>query len=96
MLERDFFLVNWKVVMASKNNGGLDIGSLVDFNEALLLKWRLRFVNYIDALWVKAIKSIHGVSGGFDLQGRKLSIKGVWASMVSNCCSFQHCQVVFG
>lgn len=40
---------------------------------------------YPDALWVEVIKSIHDVSGGFDLQGRKPTMKGVWANMVTTC-----------
>ncbi|GKD28663.1 hypothetical protein Tco_1239441, partial [Tanacetum coccineum] len=61
--ERKIAWVKWDVVLNSKDNGGFGIGSLKAFNQALLYKWRWRFINNPDAIWVKAIQSIHGRDG---------------------------------
>ncbi|XP_071740690.1 uncharacterized protein [Rutidosis leptorrhynchoides] len=42
--------------MASHDKGGLDIGSLHDFNCGLLFKWIWRFVSQPHALWVSVIQ----------------------------------------
>ena len=60
--------VKWELVMASYENGGLNIGSLEAFNVSLLLKWRWRFVTNRHMLWVRVIKEIYGDDGGFDHQ----------------------------
>ncbi|GJU15763.1 RNA-directed DNA polymerase, eukaryota, reverse transcriptase zinc-binding domain protein [Tanacetum coccineum] len=52
--------VKWNSVLSSKENGGLDIGSLEAFNKALLYKWKWRLCRDPNALWVKIIKSVHG------------------------------------
>ncbi|XP_071708271.1 uncharacterized protein [Rutidosis leptorrhynchoides] len=57
--------VKWDLILASREKGGLGIGSLNSFNLALLLKWWWRLVNNPNALWVQMIKSIHGDSSGF-------------------------------
>lgn len=41
--KRKIAWVKWDLVMASLENGGLDIGSLASFNMALILKWKWRF-----------------------------------------------------
>ncbi|GJW61434.1 RNA-directed DNA polymerase, eukaryota, reverse transcriptase zinc-binding domain protein [Tanacetum coccineum] len=51
--------VKWDSVLASLDKGGLGVGSLKAFNRALLLKWRWRFVNNLNALWYRLIKAIH-------------------------------------
>ncbi|GJU87889.1 RNA-directed DNA polymerase, eukaryota, reverse transcriptase zinc-binding domain protein [Tanacetum coccineum] len=61
--------IKWDNVLAPLEYGGLGIGSLLSFNFALLQKWRWRFVNHSNQLWVKLIKSIHGTEGGFDGNG---------------------------
>nr|KAJ0202974.1 hypothetical protein LSAT_V11C500244990 [Lactuca sativa] len=37
--------VKWDLVMASRDKGGVDIGSLGNFNHALLQKWRWRYLS---------------------------------------------------
>ncbi|GJT51390.1 hypothetical protein Tco_0977547 [Tanacetum coccineum] len=60
----------WNLVLASKPKGGLGIGSLLALNLALIQKWRQRYVNNPDSLWVKLINQIHG-----SYQGDLISIK---------------------
>ncbi|GJS89195.1 RNA-directed DNA polymerase, eukaryota [Tanacetum coccineum] len=74
--------VKWKSVMASYDNEGLNIGSLEAFNIALLLKWRWRFVSNSNMLWVKVIKEIYGVDGGFDQQENRGSGAQPWARII--------------
>ncbi|KAL4589976.1 hypothetical protein LXL04_002889 [Taraxacum kok-saghyz] len=74
--------VKWANVLASMEKGGLNLGSLVSFNLALVMKWRWRFVHG-DQLWVSIIRSIYGVQGGCSPWARvvgavsKLYSKGV-------------------
>nr|GEW82667.1 putative RNA-directed DNA polymerase, eukaryota, reverse transcriptase zinc-binding domain protein [Tanacetum cinerariifolium] len=74
--------VKWKSVMASYDNEGLNIRSLEAFNIALLLKWRWRFVSNSNMLWVKVIKEIYGVNGGFDQQENRGSQAQPWARII--------------
>ncbi|GKE37908.1 RNA-directed DNA polymerase, eukaryota, reverse transcriptase zinc-binding domain protein, partial [Tanacetum coccineum] len=67
--------------------GGLNIGSLRAKNLALLGKWWWRFRREGESLWVRVIKSIHGVSGGFDDNrvlggGRGGTDRGVWRDIL--------------
>ncbi|PWA75435.1 RNA-directed DNA polymerase, eukaryota [Artemisia annua] len=66
----------------SADKGGLDVGSLWAFNQALLLKWRWRFLNGNDMLWVKLIKSCHGIEGRFLNGGTTPPKSGVWTGIV--------------
>ncbi|XP_071688223.1 uncharacterized protein [Rutidosis leptorrhynchoides] len=50
--------------LASKENGGLSIGSIHAFNHSLLLKWVWRLYMNNDAMWVSVIKAIYGSDGG--------------------------------
>ncbi|GJY16235.1 putative UDP-glucuronate:xylan alpha-glucuronosyltransferase 5 [Tanacetum coccineum] len=55
--------IYWNSVLASKLKGGLGIGSLEALNLSLIQKWRWRFFNSPQALWVKVISEIHGSYG---------------------------------
>ncbi|GKC09588.1 RNA-directed DNA polymerase, eukaryota, reverse transcriptase zinc-binding domain protein, partial [Tanacetum coccineum] len=61
--------IKWSNILASFDKGGLGVGSLKAFNQALLLKWRCRLFKSPSALWVKVLKSIHGDEVGLDLKG---------------------------
>ncbi|KAL4583477.1 hypothetical protein LXL04_008050 [Taraxacum kok-saghyz] len=63
--DRKLAWVSWDQVMARKDNGGLEIGSLVSFNMALILKWKWRFFNSQHLLCVRLIKALYGPNGGF-------------------------------
>ncbi|XP_071714604.1 uncharacterized protein [Rutidosis leptorrhynchoides] len=52
--------VKWDSILAPLDMGALNVGSLKAFNDALLLKWRWRYLMKPDDLWVTIIKAIHG------------------------------------
>ena len=52
------------------------------FNLALLQKWHWRLVNQPNQLWVKLIKSIHGLEAGYD--GNGCYMQGLWADIVGS------------
>nr|GEU88949.1 retrovirus-related Pol polyprotein from transposon TNT 1-94 [Tanacetum cinerariifolium] len=52
--------ISWNTVLAHKNNGGLGIGSLYSLNQALIQKWRWRFLTNQNSLWVRFITSMRG------------------------------------
>ena len=74
--------LKWPNVVASFEKGGLNIGSLKSFNLALLHKWRWRMYSNPNSLWVKVIKTLHGVEGGFDNNG--CNHNGLWAKIVGS------------
>ncbi|XP_076900370.1 putative mitochondrial protein AtMg00310 [Bidens hawaiensis] len=76
--KRKMHWASWKLILASKDIGGLGVGSLEGFNNALLQKWRWRFVNEPNAIWVKVRVSL------YSMEACVLSfLKGnhVWVSM---------------
>ncbi|XP_071732020.1 uncharacterized protein [Rutidosis leptorrhynchoides] len=77
---------SWESILASKENGGLSIGSLNSFNLSLLLKryWRATIIP--NSPWVRLLKTIHGDSLGFD--DTRCTTVGVWNSIVT---SVKHC-----
>ncbi|GJY27220.1 RNA-directed DNA polymerase, eukaryota, reverse transcriptase zinc-binding domain protein [Tanacetum coccineum] len=74
--------VRWENVLASRDQGGLGIGSLKAFNLALLQKWRWRFTINPNLLWVKLIKAIHGYEASFD--GKGCATSGIWSTIVGS------------
>ena len=58
--------VKWDLILNSKVDEGLEIGSLGAFNMALLYKWRWRLLTGREAL-VRVIKVLHGDAGEFSL-----------------------------
>ncbi|XP_076905245.1 uncharacterized protein LOC143560943 [Bidens hawaiensis] len=72
------------MVLADKQKGGIDIGSLKGINLALLQKWKWRFVSRPNDLWVKVIKVFHGNMGGV-IGGNEIgSGNGVWHQIVKS------------
>nr|GEX03168.1 RNA-directed DNA polymerase, eukaryota [Tanacetum cinerariifolium] len=55
--------VRWNKCLASKEKGGLGIGSLYGLNIGLLFKWIWHFLYSPSDLWVKVIKFFHGDRG---------------------------------
>lgn len=55
--------IAWKKTLASKEKGGLGIGSLKGQNMALLGKWWWKFMDSSPGLWKEVIKSLHGLDG---------------------------------
>ena len=62
-LERKAHLVNWEVVCADKNKGGLGLRKLALLNKALLGKWIWRFAFDKDNLWKQVIMVKYGQEG---------------------------------
>ncbi|GJS47284.1 RNA-directed DNA polymerase, eukaryota, reverse transcriptase zinc-binding domain protein [Tanacetum coccineum] len=50
--------IAWNTALASKVHGGLGIGSLFSLNQALILKWRWRFFQNPNALWLNDLTAI--------------------------------------
>nr|KAJ0207903.1 hypothetical protein LSAT_V11C500236740 [Lactuca sativa] len=76
--------IKWEKVIASKDFGGFGIFSLFAFNVALLQKWWWRFVVDVSHGWVRLIKSIHGIHGGFDRVGKRSQYVGTWSKLVDS------------
>ena len=62
-LERKAHLVNWEVVCADKDKGGLGLRKLAFLNKALLGKWIWRFAYDKDNLWKQVIMAKYGQKG---------------------------------
>lgn len=52
--------VKWEIMCSSKEKSGLDIKSLVEFNLALLSKWKWRILEDKKSLWKKVLKARYG------------------------------------
>ncbi|GJU62813.1 RNA-directed DNA polymerase, eukaryota, reverse transcriptase zinc-binding domain protein [Tanacetum coccineum] len=74
--------ISWNLVLASRGNGGLGIGSLYSLNHALIQKWRWRFFNNPHSLWVCLITSIHGDNGDASTFFSHIDNQGVWGRIV--------------
>ncbi|XP_071718074.1 uncharacterized protein [Rutidosis leptorrhynchoides] len=73
--------VKWDKILASFDQGGLNIGSLKAFNIALINKWRWRYLNNSNDLWASIIKSIHGH------YFETTDCSSIWSNIVSDCIS---------
>lgn len=67
--------IKWESVLTPMKNGGLGICRLKTFNQAVMQKWRYLLKNNYYAVWVRLIKSIHGVDAGLD----DYRIRWVWS-----------------
>nr|GEU68052.1 RNA-directed DNA polymerase, eukaryota, reverse transcriptase zinc-binding domain protein [Tanacetum cinerariifolium] len=76
--------IAWNSVTAFKRNGGLGIGSLFSFNPALIQKWRWRFVNHPQSLWVRLITAIHGGVENVTIFFKNISSQSVWGRIVGS------------
>ncbi|RVW72687.1 putative ribonuclease H protein [Vitis vinifera] len=75
-MKRKAHLVNWEMVCAGKEKGGLGLRKLVLLNKALLGKWVWRFARAKDELWKQVLMAKYGQE---DLGWRtKKANGGVW------------------
>ncbi|GKB06579.1 RNA-directed DNA polymerase, eukaryota, reverse transcriptase zinc-binding domain protein [Tanacetum coccineum] len=82
--EKKITWVKWKKCLASKNMGGLGIGSIFALNVGLLFKWIWRFLcNSID-LWIKVIKEMYGFHGGIFDENMQRSSLSPWCGILSS------------
>lgn len=75
--QRKIHQVKWDVALNNHDNGGLNIGSFDSFNLVLLNKWKWRFLNNSQAIWVKVIQSIYGEGGRFLAVSRPSQVGGI-------------------
>ncbi|XP_071699246.1 uncharacterized protein [Rutidosis leptorrhynchoides] len=80
--KRKMAWIKWEQTIASLENGGLGIGSILSFNLSLLLKWKWRLVRCTSSLWARTLVAIHGIKAGFGNRGCKTS--GVWSNIVAS------------
>ncbi|GJR07378.1 hypothetical protein Tco_0530362 [Tanacetum coccineum] len=73
--------VQWKKVLAPKENGGLGISSLYALNRGLMFKWVWRFLAHGSTLWSRIIKAIHGNDGNIDGVPKK-GVCTVWTDII--------------
>ncbi|GJY68394.1 RNA-directed DNA polymerase, eukaryota, reverse transcriptase zinc-binding domain protein, partial [Tanacetum coccineum] len=76
--------IRWKDVLASKDKGGLGIGSLYALNQALILKWRWRFLTNPHALWARLITAIYDHNKDPTSFFSHIKSKGVWSRIVGS------------
>ncbi|KAJ0811025.1 putative RNA-directed DNA polymerase [Helianthus annuus] len=74
--------VKWERIVASKNMGGLGIGGIREMNMALLLKWRWRYKEEPNQMWVKVIEALHTNRRKIQSVPMKKTLTGVWKSIV--------------
>ena len=83
-LERKVHLVNWEVVCAEKEKGGLGLRKLVLLNKALLGKWIWRFACEKENLWKQVLLAKYGQEG-FGWRTKKVNETfgvGVWKEIL--------------
>ncbi|GJV59705.1 RNA-directed DNA polymerase, eukaryota, reverse transcriptase zinc-binding domain protein [Tanacetum coccineum] len=72
------------IVLASKGKWGLGIGSLYSLNHALIQKWRWRFFNNPQSLWVRLLTSIHSDTEDASIFFSHVGNQGVWGRIVGS------------
>ncbi|GKB18467.1 putative RNA-directed DNA polymerase, eukaryota, reverse transcriptase zinc-binding domain protein [Tanacetum coccineum] len=73
MGEKKMMWVRWKKCLASKNMGGLGIGSIFALNFGLLFKWIWRFLCNSSDVWIKVIKEMYDSHGGIFVENLQCS-----------------------
>ncbi|GJZ24777.1 RNA-directed DNA polymerase, eukaryota, partial [Tanacetum coccineum] len=81
--EKKMTWVSWNKCLASRNSGGLGIGSIHALNAGLLFKWIWRFMQNSTELWARVIKVIHGNNGGIHVDFLNSPIQGTWSGNLS-------------
>nr|GEW61600.1 reverse transcriptase domain, reverse transcriptase zinc-binding domain protein [Tanacetum cinerariifolium] len=76
--------ISWNLALASKEKGGLSIGSLFSLNHALIQKWHWRFINNPHALWSRLIVAIRGPNKDTSSFFSHVKSKGVWSRIVGS------------
>ncbi|XP_071693604.1 uncharacterized protein [Rutidosis leptorrhynchoides] len=76
--------VKWDRVLSKYGEGGLNIGSLISKNLALLGKWWWRFKLNQNSFWAKIISSIYGSEGGLGgtNNSRCVGFGSTWANII--------------
>lgn len=82
--EKKITWVSWKKCLASKQLGGLGVGSIFALNLGLLFKWIWRFLSHRTDLWAKVIKNIYGLNGGINEECAHSSSHSTWGAILSS------------
>ncbi|GKA86143.1 RNA-directed DNA polymerase, eukaryota, reverse transcriptase zinc-binding domain protein [Tanacetum coccineum] len=80
--EKRMSWVKWKKCLASKQEGGLGIGSILGLNNGLLFKWIWRFLNKPSDLWARVIQCIYGLDGGIHTALSNSQKRTTWGTIV--------------
>ncbi|KAJ0544992.1 putative RNA-directed DNA polymerase transcription factor SBP family [Helianthus annuus] len=70
--------VRWERLLRHKKLGGVGIGGIGDFNDAMLLKWWWRFKDNPTHLWARVVHAIHSTQNNKKMIPVKKLIPGVW------------------
>ena len=81
--EKKMVWIKWDQVLAKRERGGLDIGSLVSFNLVLIFKWKYRLFRYPNLLWVRLLKTGYGANGGFYGRARAAVGTSPWSRVLA-------------
>lgn len=82
--------VKCNLALNSFDQGGLGIGSLDAFNLGLLYKWKWRFFNEPDALWVKVMKFFFMVKGEVFLEAQEYKVVVVFGKKIVGSINHFH------
>ncbi|PWA37340.1 RNA-directed DNA polymerase, eukaryota [Artemisia annua] len=88
--DRKMAWVSWNTCLASKELGGLGIGSIHALNVGLLFKWIWRFLHNQSDLWISVIKGIYGCSGGIFGENFARSCHSPWSGILSMIKKLKH------
>ncbi|GJS60756.1 ribonuclease H-like domain-containing protein [Tanacetum coccineum] len=86
--EKKLTWVKWKKYLASKDLGGLGVGSIFDLNLGLLFKWLWRFRCHSNDLWANVIISLYGSNGGINEE--RVHTHGSWGVILSSVNRLKH------
>lgn len=75
--------VSWETVTKRKEDGGLGLTPLKEFNISLLTKWLWRYKNEHSRLWRRVIYALHGSNRSFKLFPCKSNSSGAWKTITN-------------
>ncbi|GKF05408.1 hypothetical protein Tco_0036076 [Tanacetum coccineum] len=75
--------------MASREHGGLGIGSIFGLNVGLLFKWIWRFLNHPSSLWACVIQSLYGADDGINSVATHRSMRTTWGAILHSIFSLK-------
>ena len=91
--EKKIFWIAWSKVTSSFKNGGIQIGSLMAQNLALLAKWRWRFCTEAASLLKMVIQSLHGAEGGLNSINKFGRHAGTWRNIIKVSSDFESANI---
>lgn len=80
--ERRMHRVRWDRVLASREEGGLGVGSLFSFNRAMMFRWWWIFYHSPNLLWARLVKYLYGPDGGCKSLPSRIVSTGPWIGVM--------------